>query len=79
MQLKKLLQEVFNQTIREIGNSTNTEVIYLEAFIASSVKNEEELTRIFYDGMHVTDYGSSLYADHITERICEILKCQQEE
>jgi lysophospholipase L1-like esterase len=72
-------QRVFNRTIREISNITNTEIIDLETYISSNVKNEDELKHIFYDGVHVTDYGSSLYAQHITERIHEILKLQQKE
>jgi lysophospholipase L1-like esterase len=69
-------QEVFNQTIREIGSISDVEVIDLEAFILESIENEEELNQIFYDGMHVSDYGSSLYARHITNRIQEILDLQ---
>ncbi|KAF5429943.1 hypothetical protein C5S39_08300 [Candidatus Methanophagaceae archaeon] len=64
-------QFVFNRTIREIGNITDTEIIDLETYISNSIKDEKELNQIFYDGVHVTDYGSSLYARHITERIHE--------
>lgn len=72
-------QFVFNRTIREIGNIADTEIIDLETYISNSIKDEKELNQIFYDGAHVTDYGSSLYARHITERIHEILKRQQKE
>ena len=72
-------QAVFNRTIREIGNITNTEIIDLETYISNNIKDKKELNQIFYDGMHVSDYGSSLYARHITERLHEILKPQQKE
>ena len=67
-------QDRFNDTIREIGDSTNTTVIDLEAYIAKIVMDGDKLTEIFYDGIHVTDHGSSLYAAHITKKITELYK-----
>lgn len=72
-------QKVFNQTIREIGSKTGTAIIDLESYILSNIQNERELKQIFYDGMHVSDYGSTIYARHITERIQEILYGQRKE
>jgi lysophospholipase L1-like esterase len=70
-------QTIFNQIIRETGNTTKTEVIDLEKYISENTKDEDELKQIFYDGIHVTDHGSSLYALYIAERIHEIMNLSE--
>lgn len=69
-------QAIFNRMIRETGKATNTEVIDLAAYISSRIKNGDKLNAIFYDGMHVSDYGSLMYARYITERIQQVIKIQ---
>ena len=64
---------MFNQVIREVSASTNVDQIDLATLLSAETKDKDELKRIFYDGMHVTDYGSSLYAEHLTQRLCRIL------
>lgn len=62
-------QDVFNQVIRNVGYNTGAEVIDLAKYISKNTKNKDDVDRIFYDGVHVTDYGSEVYAAHITENI----------
>ena len=66
-------QGEFNQIIRDICSETGTNLIDLESSIASSVKNREDILKIFYDGMHVTDYGSLEYAKYISKYLYSLL------
>lgn len=66
-------QDKFNQAIREIGTKTNTDVIDLTAYIVKNFSKDDEFKRIFYDGLHVTDYGSTVYATCIAEGIYKTL------
>ena len=72
-------QEAFNEAIREIGKATNTEIVDLAEYISNHTRDEAELKRIFYDGLHVTDYGSALYASYITQRLRSILNLAKTE
>lgn len=66
-------QGQYNNVVREIGSETGTTIIDLEAFVVESVENGEELSNVFYDGMHVTDYGSTLYAKQIVKSFVRLL------
>jgi hypothetical protein len=71
------LQKFFNQLIQEVSENDHVDLIDLSGFISKGNPNVEELKRIFYDGMHVTDYGSTLYASCISENLYRILIREQ--
>jgi hypothetical protein len=66
-------QNVFNQAIREVGKETGAEIIDLAAMVAREATDIEGLKRIFFDGSHVTDYGSQLYARFISQHLYGLL------
>jgi hypothetical protein len=67
------LQKLFNRLIKEVSEKEHVDLIDLSEFISRGNPNLEELKKIFYDGMHVTDYGSTLYASYISENLYKIL------
>ncbi len=72
-------QDVFNRTIRQVGEQTGTDVIDLAAMVGSYTDDVEELKKIFYDGSHVRDYGSRIYARMISQRLYELLSAAPDE
>lgn len=64
---------VFNQVIRQEANKKNTPLIDLAAYIVEKGVTKDEVRKIFYDGIHVTDYGSRIYAIYLADRLYEIL------
>jgi len=67
-------QAAFNDVIREVGREKDVLVIDLADCVAQLVGDDVEKAReIFYDGMHVTDDGSRLYAEYITPKLLELL------
>jgi lysophospholipase L1-like esterase len=66
-------QNIFNRAIREVGAETGADVIDLAAMVAGHADDIEELKKIFYDGSHVRDYGSRVYARMISEQLYELL------
>jgi lysophospholipase L1-like esterase len=68
----------FNNVIREVARTKEVPVIDLSAEIAARLNDPEQGAQIFYDGLHVTDYGSQLYADHITQPLLKLLESMNE-
>lgn len=66
-------QTRFNQATRDVAASEKVELIDLVAFLDARRQVGETSDDVFYDGIHVTDFGSSLYAEHIAERLLQIL------
>ncbi len=67
-------QDRFNALIRRVGAEENVPVIDLVRYLAEDIPDWEQPMNIFYDGMHVTDKGSEVYAKHIAEKLApEIL------
>jgi lysophospholipase L1-like esterase len=64
-------QALFNQAIRDVAAAERAELIDLVAHLQSVAAPEKP---VFYDGIHVTDYGSNLYAELIAARLEEILR-----
>jgi hypothetical protein len=52
------LQDQFNQTVREVGAKENVIVIDLSRYFREEVPEFNEPNKVFYDGLHFTDYGS---------------------
>jgi GDSL-like Lipase/Acylhydrolase family len=67
------LNNLFNRLIQEVSENDHVDLIDLSGFISQGNPNIEELEKIFYDGLHVTDYGSTLYASYISENLYKIL------
>lgn len=65
-------QDRFNKAIREVASETEISLIDL-AQRMRVLPEWDESDKIFYDGMHVTDFGSKLYAQIIGERLEQIL------
>lgn len=62
-------QEVFNHLIRKVGAEEGAVVIDLVRYLIENVKDWNQPMNIFYDGVHVTDRGSEVYAEYIAERL----------
>ena len=66
-------QALFNQAIRDVAADEKVDLIDLVGFLKTRVAaNTLPSQPIFYDGIHVTDYGSGLYAEHIADRLQQI-------
>ncbi len=62
-------QEVFNHMVRKVGVEENVLVIDLVRHLVGNVASWNQHMNIFYDGVHVTDRGSEVYAEYIAERL----------
>lgn len=62
-------QESFNESIRKVAESEGVQLIDLDQHINS--RDDQHL--IFYDGIHVTDHGSEVYAKKIVEEIARMI------
>jgi hypothetical protein len=56
-------QDVFNEVVREVARSENVMLIDLVRHLHEEVADWDSPMNIFYDGMHVTDHGSRVYAE----------------
>ncbi len=64
-------QEIFNQEIRRVVAEEDAVLIDLERYLFEHVEGWDEPMRVFYDGVHVTNSGSQIYAEHIVARLSE--------
>jgi lysophospholipase L1-like esterase len=62
-------QEVFNHIIRTVGAEEGAVVIDLVRYLFENVPDRNQPMKVFYDGMHVTDDGSEIYAEYIAEHL----------
>jgi lysophospholipase L1-like esterase len=67
-------QDSFNQTIRDVGTELDTLVIDLVRHLPDVEPRWQEPLLVFYDGIHVTDYGSRLYGEYIASQLQPIVK-----
>ena len=65
-------QDRFNAVIRKVAAEDQVDLVDLVTYIAK-IDVEGLSGKVFYDGLHVTDIGSSLYADCISERLFQII------
>lgn len=70
-------QAIFNDIVRQVGAEEQVLVIDLVQYLNDDVPEWEQPTRVFYDGIHVTDYGSEMYAKHIAERLLPLVRQQR--
>jgi lysophospholipase L1-like esterase len=64
-----LNQEVFNYLVRKVGTEEDTVVIDLVRHVIEDIPDWNQPMKIFYDGVHVNDSGSEVYARFIAERL----------
>jgi lysophospholipase L1-like esterase len=62
-------QDVFNAVVREVGEQEGVLVIDLVRRLQEEVPGWDRPGRVFYDGMHVNDAGSRIYADFIARAL----------
>ena len=62
-------QQRFNERVRELARDQGVALIDLAQHVAERGGDPAE---IFYDGVHVTDLGSQLYAEYIAARVVEL-------
>jgi lysophospholipase L1-like esterase len=62
-------QDYFNRLIRDVALSEGVMLIDLVQYLHEEVPGWNEPMGLFFDGMHVTDEGSRVYATHIAEKL----------
>lgn len=60
-------QEVFNNIVRKVGVEEDAVVIDLVRYLIENIEAWDQPMKIFYDGVHVNDHGSEVYAEHIAK------------
>lgn len=71
-------QDRFNAIIRQTGEQEGVLVIDLVKHFNEKYPNWNNTFEYFYDGMHVTDKGSKVYAEFITPRLIDVIRTIQE-
>jgi len=64
-------QSLFNRIIRQVAEEKNAVLIDLDSYVRTEVRGWNEPMKLFYDGMHVTDQGSEIYARYSSEVLLE--------
>jgi lysophospholipase L1-like esterase len=64
-------QSTFNDEIRKVAAEENVVLIDLARHLAENVPDWQEPLKVFYDGVHVNDEGSRIYAKHIADRLLD--------
>jgi len=64
----------FNAVVREVGEQEGAPVIDLVHFLQTEVPEWAQPDEIFFDGIHVTEKGSRVYAKYITERLAPFVQ-----
>lgn len=60
-------QTRFNDVARRVGAEEAVVVIDLVEHLKAHVPDWDAPMKVYYDGVHLTDHGSQIYATHITE------------
>ena len=67
-------QSIFNGSMRNVADTTGCDLIDLAEFIKGQVTDLEKVEEMFYAGMHVTDFGSTVYAEFLAKSLIPILQ-----
>ena len=67
-------QNLFNEIIRQTGKEESVKVIDLVKHVVENVPEWDKQMNVFYDGIHVTDRGSEIYANHIAQELSGYIK-----
>jgi len=62
-------QQRYNDIVRKVAADDRVVVFDLAEHLITSVPRWDDPMKIFYDGVHVTDEGSRVYAEYIAERL----------
>lgn len=66
-------QTRFNDVIRSVAEKQGIALIDLVRYLEEDVDEWQRDGVVFYDGMHVNDAGSRIYANHIVDRLVELI------
>ena len=64
-------QNRFNDVIRRVAAEEQVVLVDLARHVSEEIEGWDEPMRLFYDGIHVTDFGSRVYAEYIAARLRE--------
>ena len=64
-------QAAFTEAMRSVAAEEGVVLIDLARHIAEEVEGWNEPMKVFYDGVHVNDDGSRIYATYITRRLLD--------
>jgi hypothetical protein len=67
-------QNRFNAVIRQVAQEEDAPLIDLVHYLQERVPLWNKPMEIFYDAIHVTDKGSTAYAEYIAERLLPIVR-----
>lgn len=67
-------QDLFNEIIRKVGAEEQVLVIDLVKHLTEDIPEWDEPMKVFYDGLHVTDYGSEVYAHYIASELLPVIE-----
>jgi hypothetical protein len=70
----KDVQARFNDVVRSVGSEEGAVVFDLVKYLEENVVDWERHMNVFYDGIHITDVGSRIYGDFITQSLIPIVK-----
>jgi hypothetical protein len=65
---------LFNEKIREVGAEMGATVIDLANHIENETPDWNEPMKVFYDGIHVTENGSAMYAAYLSEHLLPVVR-----
>ncbi|ETR74157.1 MAG: Esterase, SGNH hydrolase-type [Candidatus Magnetoglobus multicellularis str. Araruama] len=66
-----------NEIIRLAAKEQNVSLIDLSSYMKTVPDYENHIEKYLYDGIHVSDMGSKLYANYISKRLIEISKLKE--
>jgi lysophospholipase L1-like esterase len=67
-------QDAFNEIARRVGAEEGALVIDLARHVERDVPGANEPMNVFYDGIHVTDHGSRVYAEYLANHLEPLLR-----
>ncbi len=67
-------QNRFNALIRDVAKAEEVPLVDLVKYLQESVPQWNKPMEIFYDAIHVTDKGSTVYANHIAEQLLPLVR-----
>jgi len=67
-------QDRFNAIVRQVGAETHTPVFDLAQHLQDHVPHWDEPGKVFYDGAHVNDAGSRVYATFIADQLATLIR-----
>lgn len=66
--------QLFNERIRVVGRELDAKVIDLANHIENETPGWDEPMKVFYDGVHVTEDGSRMYAEYLYPELLPLVR-----